>query len=530
LIGIQILERLEWIHSKDIVYRDVKPENFLIGINDPNVIYIVDFGLCKKFRSSKTGKHLLPKLTGRFNGTLKYASPNVVRGKESSRRDDLISLGYMLIHLYKRELPWEYNFCNITKFQYLELVFVKETNAFGELFKGMPKEFEEYIKYTRNLKFEQDPDYSYLRSLLSKVIFNNEKMTFSWINSKNREKLVGIPRSHSRKKTSPQYRILQSLKEERIKRLKRGSTSEININKMTSYFLPKLSEFSTPEQNDNNIYSEKAFNDDNSDLNKNLLTKDSEKEEKIKRVKYSINNSNIKDKAKINDTNNNKEIEKCSKNIKLIFIPKKNIKTRNISIKNSYIKIKNSIPHSNNNAFINNIKKKNLKTVNNKIKNHSKNKLINYNDYYKFNGIISPYNNYKRKISYRKYMESFNIKNLTQNEDNAKKIKLNLSKNIRYKSPLSIKKINTSIRNNNSYKTLNKSNNLFMNLNNSEFNNKFLLPRKRSSKNNINIIINNNIETQKKGILHSNTNIDLGRYFINKSFNQHFNSKNQYKY
>jgi hypothetical protein len=297
---------------------------------------------------------------------------------------------------------------------------------------------------------------------------------------------------------------------------------------MTSYFLPKLSEFSTPEQNDNNIYSEKAFNDDNSDLNKNLLTKDSEKEEKIKRVKYSINNSNIKDKAKINDTNNNKEIEKCSKDIKLIFIPKKNIKTRNISIKNSYIKIKNSIPHSNNNAFINNIKKKNLKTVNNKIKNHSKNKLINYNDYYKFNGIISPYNNYKRKISFRKYMESFNIKNLTQNEDNAKKIKLNLSKNIRYKSPLSIKKINTSIRNNNSYKTLNKSNNLYMN--NSEFNNKFLLPRKRSSKNNINIIINNNIETQKKGILHSNTNIDLGRYFINKSFNQHFNSKNQYKY
>jgi hypothetical protein len=297
---------------------------------------------------------------------------------------------------------------------------------------------------------------------------------------------------------------------------------------MTSYFLPKLSEFSTPEQNDNNIYSEKAFNDDNSDLNKNLLTKDSEKEEKIKRVKYSINNSNIKDKARINDTNNNKEIEKCSKNIKLIFIPKKNIKTRNISIKNSYIKIKNSIPHSNNNTFINNIKKKNLKTVNNKIKNHSKNKLINYNDYYKFNGIISPYNNYKRKISFRKYMESFNIKNLTQNEDNAKKIKLNLSKNIRYKSPLSIKKINTSIRNNNSYKTLNKSNNLYMN--NSEFNNKFLLPRKRSSKNNINIIINNNIETQKKGILHSNTNIDLGRYFINKSFNQHFNSKNQYKY
>jgi serine/threonine protein kinase len=120
LIGIQILERLEWIHSKDIIYRDVKPENFLIGINDPNVIYVVDFGLCKKFRSSKTGKHLLPKLTGRFNGTLKYASPNVIKGKESSRRDDLISLGYMLIYLYKRNLPWKYNFDNINNVQYLK--------------------------------------------------------------------------------------------------------------------------------------------------------------------------------------------------------------------------------------------------------------------------------------------------------------------------------------------------------------------------------------------------------------------------
>ena len=86
LIAIQLIERLKFIHSKDIIYRDVKPENFLIGIKDPNVIYIVDFGLCKKYRSSKTGKHLLPKTTNKFEGTLKYASSNVVKGKETSRR------------------------------------------------------------------------------------------------------------------------------------------------------------------------------------------------------------------------------------------------------------------------------------------------------------------------------------------------------------------------------------------------------------------------------------------------------------
>ena len=66
LIGYQLLERLKWIHSKDLVYRDMKPENCLLGFDDPNIIYIVDFGLCKKYRSSKTGKHILPKLIGQL--------------------------------------------------------------------------------------------------------------------------------------------------------------------------------------------------------------------------------------------------------------------------------------------------------------------------------------------------------------------------------------------------------------------------------------------------------------------------------
>ena len=140
LIGLQILDRLEWIHSKNIIYRDVKPENFLIGINDPNVIYVVDFGLCKKYRSSKTGKHILPKLTGKFNGTLRYASSNVVRGKESSRRDDLISLGYMLIYLLQRKLPWPNSFKGLTRQKYLDLIHSKETNDDGKLFNNLQEE------------------------------------------------------------------------------------------------------------------------------------------------------------------------------------------------------------------------------------------------------------------------------------------------------------------------------------------------------------------------------------------------------
>ena len=100
LIGIQILDRLEWIHSKYFIYRDIKPQNFLIGKDDPNVIYIIDFGLCKKYRSSKTGKHILPRNSGLINGTIKYISAYALSGKEPSRRDDLIALGYLLIDLY----------------------------------------------------------------------------------------------------------------------------------------------------------------------------------------------------------------------------------------------------------------------------------------------------------------------------------------------------------------------------------------------------------------------------------------------
>ena len=57
MIGIQILDRLEYIHSKFVVHRDVKPDNFLVGKEDESIIYIIDFGLAKKFMSSRTGKH-----------------------------------------------------------------------------------------------------------------------------------------------------------------------------------------------------------------------------------------------------------------------------------------------------------------------------------------------------------------------------------------------------------------------------------------------------------------------------------------
>ena len=107
MTGIQILDRLKFIHSKCILHLDIKPNNFLVGNPDSSIIYLIDFGFAKKYRSSRTGKHVHFSKNSYFSGNLKYSSTNTMKGIEPSRRDDLESLGYMLIYLYNHDLPWD---------------------------------------------------------------------------------------------------------------------------------------------------------------------------------------------------------------------------------------------------------------------------------------------------------------------------------------------------------------------------------------------------------------------------------------
>ena len=106
MIALQVIDRMEYIHSKNVVHRDIKPENFLIGLKNEAFIYLIDFGISRKYRSSKTGKHIQFSLTGRLFGTIKFLSYNATRGVEQTRRDDMISVGYMLIYLSGTKLPW----------------------------------------------------------------------------------------------------------------------------------------------------------------------------------------------------------------------------------------------------------------------------------------------------------------------------------------------------------------------------------------------------------------------------------------
>ena len=171
MVGIQMLDRLEFIHSKNIIHRDIKPDNFVLGLdNKSHIIYILDFGLSKKFRSSRTHQHIKFSVNKKLTGTARYASINALKGCEQSRRDDLEAIGYVLMYFLRGSLPWQGLHVNKGEDRYKKILIKKKGTSAEELCKTFPSEFAEYINYTRNLEFEADPDYKFLRGLLTTVL------------------------------------------------------------------------------------------------------------------------------------------------------------------------------------------------------------------------------------------------------------------------------------------------------------------------------------------------------------------------
>lgn len=152
-IGIQIITRLEFIHSKKFIHRDIKPENFLIGTHQNcDKVFVIDFGLSKKY-IQKNGEHIPYKDNKSLTGTPRYASINSHLGIEQSRRDDLESVVYMLIYFLKGSLPWQ-NLKNDPNYDRYEKILEKKLSVSIEaLTQNLPEEFYLLVEYTRNLHF-----------------------------------------------------------------------------------------------------------------------------------------------------------------------------------------------------------------------------------------------------------------------------------------------------------------------------------------------------------------------------------------
>ena len=179
-IGITIINNLEKIHRIGIIHRDIKPNNFMFGIDDKvNDLYVMDFGLSKKWCVNRD--HIEFKSNRSMIGTARYASLNIHLGTEPSRRDDMESVGYMLIYLVKGSLPWQ-GLKKKTRDNPMDKIGEKKMMVnLKSLCEGLPNCFYEYINYTRNLQFTEKPDYEYLRDLfISSAKANNIIIKYFW--------------------------------------------------------------------------------------------------------------------------------------------------------------------------------------------------------------------------------------------------------------------------------------------------------------------------------------------------------------
>ncbi|ODQ82844.1 hypothetical protein BABINDRAFT_44014 [Babjeviella inositovora NRRL Y-12698] len=166
LLAEQLLCRIEYIHARCFIHRDIKPDNFLMGIGKRgSQVNVIDFGLAKKYRDPRTHLHIPYRENKNLTGTARYASINTHLGIEQSRRDDLESLGYVLIYFCRGSLPWQGLKAATKRQKYDRIMEKKMTSPAEILAKGLPIEFVHYLNYTRGLRFEDKPDYSFLRRL-----------------------------------------------------------------------------------------------------------------------------------------------------------------------------------------------------------------------------------------------------------------------------------------------------------------------------------------------------------------------------
>ena len=556
MLSIQMIERLEYIHLKNYIHRDIKPHNFLMGIDDPDILYLIDFGLSKKYRSKK-GKHIKFSINNNITGTPRYCSINGLRGAEQSRRDDLESLFYVIIYFFRGNLPWQNLKIKSRQERFNQINYLKKNISYKILCKNLPQELYNFGTYIKRLKFEEDPDYNFLRncfdSILKKINEKNDNK-FSWLTNfksySNNKKQKDNQPNIVRRKNSSHKRLLEKISSSLEKKMKRKYDNNLNkveinlintnkdnitlksfyiennaknIKKTNSYVVKQINHITSLNKNKN-----KDTNDFLKHINRNQINNLNIKKNKTQF--YSHNTSNIlySDESNINEKNYNSNNNELLKNIfannsqifynspnYIINLKKENsMKNLKLNFKSeeNYIKLfernknikQNFIPNNTEKSFKKIINLKNIINDSPKIKNINKRNfnIINI-------GKKNSYLNNKNNNHFRSYTNMFN---------NIKEIKNNEIKRINTDTSLKLNKNNTYNRLNLNIKyipKLRKINNQNINLNiklinNNNYNNILL---KNSINNKNNLIRFTKYKTHRKAITNSN-NLDLN---INKA-------------
>ncbi|KAG7984037.1 hypothetical protein I3843_04G136800 [Carya illinoinensis] len=181
MLADQMINRVEFVHSKSFLHRDIKPDNFLMGLGRrANQVYAIDFGLAKKYRDSSTHQHIPYRENKNLTGTARYASMNTHLGIEQSRRDDLESLGYVLMYFLRGSLPWQGLKAGTKKQKYDKISEKKVSTSVEALCRGYPTEFASYFHYCRSLRFDDKPDYAYLKRIF-RDLFIREGFQFDYV-------------------------------------------------------------------------------------------------------------------------------------------------------------------------------------------------------------------------------------------------------------------------------------------------------------------------------------------------------------